>query len=284
MRAVVVPAATEQPVVADVPAPTAPRGGVVVRVGATGVCRSDWHAWAGPRRASPSRTCPATSWPGVVVDGRCRASTPVAGPATASRSRSSCGCGRCEWCRVRQRTGLPRPAAAGLHPLGLVRRARRPARRRHEPGRPCPSAVDVRERGRAWGAGSPRRTAPWWAVPALARGEWVTVVGAGGVGLSAVMIARALGRPAWSPSTGTREALAVASASAPSTPCLRRRHRHAGRGGRPDRRRHPRRRRRRRQRADLRRRRAEPAPPRPAGPGRAAATGRRVTRGCRWRG
>ena len=33
--------------VQDVPAPTPPPAGVVVRVGATGVCRSDWHGWQG---------------------------------------------------------------------------------------------------------------------------------------------------------------------------------------------------------------------------------------------
>ncbi|CAN5258870.1 zinc-dependent alcohol dehydrogenase family protein [soil metagenome] len=33
--------------VQDVPAPSPSRTGVVVRVGATGVCRSDWHGWQG---------------------------------------------------------------------------------------------------------------------------------------------------------------------------------------------------------------------------------------------
>ena len=33
--------------VRDVPAPEPPPAGVVVRVGATGVCRSDWHGWQG---------------------------------------------------------------------------------------------------------------------------------------------------------------------------------------------------------------------------------------------
>jgi alcohol dehydrogenase len=32
--------------VRDVPDPVPPDGGVVVRVHATGLCRSDWHAWA----------------------------------------------------------------------------------------------------------------------------------------------------------------------------------------------------------------------------------------------
>ena len=47
MRAVVIDEVRSQPVVRDVPDPSAPAGGVVVRVLATGMCRSDWHAWAG---------------------------------------------------------------------------------------------------------------------------------------------------------------------------------------------------------------------------------------------
>lgn len=35
------------PTIVDVPDPVAPADGVVVRVAATGVCRSDWHAWRG---------------------------------------------------------------------------------------------------------------------------------------------------------------------------------------------------------------------------------------------
>jgi alcohol dehydrogenase len=33
--------------VREAPDPVPPDGGVVVRVRATGLCRSDWHAWAG---------------------------------------------------------------------------------------------------------------------------------------------------------------------------------------------------------------------------------------------
>src|SRR3954449_12110856 len=33
--------------VREVPAPEPPPGGVVVRVAASGICRSDWHAWQG---------------------------------------------------------------------------------------------------------------------------------------------------------------------------------------------------------------------------------------------
>ncbi|ACQ81905.1 Alcohol dehydrogenase GroES domain protein [Beutenbergia cavernae DSM 12333] len=47
MRAVVVDAFGAPPHVREVPDPTCPPHGVVVDVRATGVCRSDWHAWAG---------------------------------------------------------------------------------------------------------------------------------------------------------------------------------------------------------------------------------------------
>ena len=47
MRALILDAVRGTPAVRDVPTPVPPPGGVVVRVMATGLCRSDWHAWAG---------------------------------------------------------------------------------------------------------------------------------------------------------------------------------------------------------------------------------------------
>ena len=47
MRAVQYAHTREVPRLVDLPDPGCPDDGVVVRVGATGVCRSDWHAWAG---------------------------------------------------------------------------------------------------------------------------------------------------------------------------------------------------------------------------------------------
>ena len=47
MRAVVYDAVGAPPQVREVPEPECPPGGVVVAVAATGVCRSDWHAWRG---------------------------------------------------------------------------------------------------------------------------------------------------------------------------------------------------------------------------------------------
>ena len=45
MRAVVYDAVGARPGIRDVPRPECPADGAIVRVEATGVCRSDWHAW-----------------------------------------------------------------------------------------------------------------------------------------------------------------------------------------------------------------------------------------------
>src|ERR1700760_2706787 len=47
MRAVVLDRIGGPLEVREVPDPVPPPGGVVVEVQATGLCRSDWHAWAG---------------------------------------------------------------------------------------------------------------------------------------------------------------------------------------------------------------------------------------------
>ena len=53
-----------------VPDPTPPPGGVVIRVGATGLCRSDWHGWMGH---DPSIALPHV--PGHELAGTVAAST-----------------------------------------------------------------------------------------------------------------------------------------------------------------------------------------------------------------
>ena len=47
MRAAVMEAVRAPLVVREVPEPACPRDGAIVRVEANGVCRSDWHAWVG---------------------------------------------------------------------------------------------------------------------------------------------------------------------------------------------------------------------------------------------
>jgi alcohol dehydrogenase len=188
MRAVVVDAVRAQPEVRDVPEPSAPAGGVVVRVAATGLCRSDWHAWAGHDDIAFPHV-PGHELAGEVVEvgpgvDNWRVGDRVTVPFV-------CGCGRCEWCRSGNAQVCPDQQQPGFTHWGSF--AELVALHAADTNLVAvPGAVDL---ATAAGLGCRFATA-FRALAARARlieGEWVTVIGAGGVGLSAVMIARALG-------------------------------------------------------------------------------------------
>jgi len=189
MRAALVDAANATPYVTEVAPPTLPSHGALIRVRASGVCRSDWHAWVGH---DPSVRFPHVhghEFAGEVVavgaDVRdLRIGTRVTAPFC-------CGCGRCGTCR------------SGHQQL---------CEREYQPG------FD------GWGSFAELVMVPWADVNVAALpddlddvvaaslgcrfmtayrglveqaqvrpGERVLVLGCGGVGLSSVMIASALG-------------------------------------------------------------------------------------------
>jgi D-arabinose 1-dehydrogenase-like Zn-dependent alcohol dehydrogenase len=184
----VIDAVRVRPEVREVPEPAAPAGGVVVQVLATGMCRSDWHGWAGHEDIAFPHV-PGHELAGVVVevaDGvrRWQVGDRVTVPFV-------CGCGRCEWCRSGQAEVCPDQQQPGFTHWGSF--AEYVALHAADT-----NLVAVPEPvGFAAAASLGCRFATAYrALVARARlveGEWVTVVGAGGVGLSAVMIARALG-------------------------------------------------------------------------------------------
>ncbi|CAA9377742.1 MAG: Alcohol dehydrogenase [uncultured Nocardioides sp.] len=188
MRAVVVDAVRGRPEVREVADPTAPAGGVVVRVGATGMCRSDWHAWAGHDEIAFPHV-PGHELAGVVVEvgdgvGRWAVGDRVTVPFV-------CGCGRCEWCLAGNAQVCPHQQQPGFTHWGSF--AELVALHAADTNLVAvPESVDL---ATAAGLGCRFATA-YRALVGRARlleGEWVTVIGAGGAGLSAVMIARALG-------------------------------------------------------------------------------------------
>ena len=188
MRAVVIDSVRAQPEVREVEAPFAPGGGVVVQVEATGVCRSDWHAWAGHDDIAWPHV-PGHELAGVVSEvgagvERWRVGDRVTVPFV-------CGCGRCEWCAAGEAQVCPDQEQPGFTHWGSF--AERVALHAADTNLVAiPQGIDF-----ATAASLGCRFATAYralvARAAVAKGEWVTVVGAGGVGLSAVMIARALG-------------------------------------------------------------------------------------------
>jgi alcohol dehydrogenase len=176
-------------VVEEVPDPAPPDDGVVVEVGATGICRSDWHAWVGhdPDVAPPH--VPGHELAGTVV-------------ATGREVRGSCegarvtvpfclGCGRCGPCRAGETQICDddyQPGFSGWGSfagyvalphadLNLV---------------PLPEALGFTEAA-ALGCRFMTAFAAVTVHGRPAEGDWVAVHGCGGVGLSAVLIAAAAG-------------------------------------------------------------------------------------------
>lgn len=188
MRAMIMDAVAGPLSIREVPDPVPPPGGVVVQVRATGLCRSDWHAWAGHDDIALPHI-PGHELAGVVVAvgeevRRWSVGDRVTAPFVL-------GCGRCEWCLAGDAQVCPQQEQPGFTYWGSFAEA------------VVLHAADVNlvaipegvsfEAAAALGC---RFATAYRALTARARvqaGEWVTVVGAGGVGLSAVMIATALG-------------------------------------------------------------------------------------------
>jgi alcohol dehydrogenase len=188
MRAVVYSAYGATPVLATVPEPDCPADGVLVRVGATGVCRSDWHAWRG-HDPVPLPHVPGHELAGVVAETgpevtRWRTGDRVTVPFV-------CGCGRCEYCRAGEAQVCPHQTQPGFTGPGsfadLVAL--------HAADTNLVALPDRIDFVTAASLGCRFATA-YRALTAHGRvrpGDWVAVHGCGGVGLSAVMIAAALG-------------------------------------------------------------------------------------------
>ena len=189
MRAVVVDAFGVLPEVREVPDPRPSPHGVVVRVEATGLCRSDWHAWVGH---DPDVSLPH-------VPGHELAGTVVAvgdevrrwAPGRRVTVPFVCACGACGVCRAGEGQVCPHQTQPGFTGWGslaeLVALDHADVNlvdlpddlsADHAAALGCRVATAYRavaDRGRV----RPR--------------EWLSVHGCGGVGLSAVMVGVALG-------------------------------------------------------------------------------------------
>ncbi|MGB3258371.1 MAG: alcohol dehydrogenase catalytic domain-containing protein, partial [Ornithinimicrobium sp.] len=111
VRAVQHRAYAERPAVVEVPEPQCPAGGVVVAVGATGLCRSDWHAWRGHEPVELPHI-PGHEFAGTIAE----VGPFVAGWRIGDRVTAPfvCGCGRCELCASGQAQVCPEQTQPGF--------------------------------------------------------------------------------------------------------------------------------------------------------------------------
>ena len=188
MRAVQYSAYGAMPTVVDVPEPDCPADGAVIRVVATGVCRSDWHAWQGHDPVGLPHV-PGHEFAGVIAE---------VGPDVTTRRVGErvtvpfvCGCGTCAYCLAGDAQVCPDQTQPGFTGPGSF--AELVAVHAADLNVvPLPDEVDLVT---AASLGCRFATA-YRALTTHGRvrpGDWVAVHGCGGVGLSAVMIAAALG-------------------------------------------------------------------------------------------
>ena len=170
--------------------PDAAAGGVVVRVAATGMCRSDWHGWQGHDPDIVLPHVPGHELAGMVAAvGRRRAR--LGGRRPGDRAvrlrlrplRRSARAGDQQVCERQTSPASPTGARSPSTSRSTPPTSTWSPSRTSSTSPPPPRSA----------AGSPRRSAPSCRSAACGPGEWVAVHGCGGVGLSAVQIAAAAG-------------------------------------------------------------------------------------------
>ncbi|MFP5076400.1 zinc-dependent alcohol dehydrogenase family protein [Rhizobium sp. YIM 134829] len=189
MKAMVYDRFGAEPEIARLPDPTPTEEGVVIAVGATGLCRSDWHGWMGHDPDIRLPHVPGHEFAGrIVATGRQVSRFKVGDRVTVPFVS---GCGRCSECRSGNQQVCPSQFQPGFTHWGSFAEF---------------VAIDFAETNlvalpetiddaTAASLGC-RFATSFRAIVDQARvgpGEWVAVHGCGGVGLSAIMIATALG-------------------------------------------------------------------------------------------
>lgn len=187
MRAAVVRAFNEDLSLETVPDPDCPANGVVLEVAACGVCRSDYHGWVGEHPKVSDGSILGHEYCGTVV-----AAGPQAKHTIGDRLIAPfiLGCGDCPACQTGASNTCEHSVVPGFGAPGayaefvavpfdhnLV----------HLPDTLSPAL--------AAGLGC-RVTTAWHALTDRAgvrAGEWVAVHGTGGIGLSALLLAKMLG-------------------------------------------------------------------------------------------
>lgn len=167
--------------------PDCPADGVILKVLACGVCRSDWHGWTGEHPRVKPGQIGGHEYCGEVVEAGPRATWSVGDRVVAPFILA---CGACPSCQSGQGNTCPNQRLPGfVEPGAFAEYLAVPFD--HNLARLPDSMSPVL----AAGLGC-RVTTAWHALTgraALQAGEWLAVHGTGGVGLSALILGRALG-------------------------------------------------------------------------------------------
>ena len=189
MKAVVFEKFGAPPTIQHVADPTPAAEGVVIKVEATGLCRSDWHGWMGHDPDVKLPHVPGHELAGTVeAIGRQVTKWRVGDRVTVP---FACGCGRCHECASGNHQVCEQQFQPGFTAWGSF--AEQVAIDYADTNLVAlPAALDF---ATAASLGC-RFVTSFRAIVDRARvapGEWVAVHGCGGVGLSAIMIASAMG-------------------------------------------------------------------------------------------
>ncbi len=189
MRAVMFEAFNERPKLVTLPDPSPEPHGVVLKVEATGVCRSDWHGWVGHDSDIELPHVPGHELAGVVKAVGAdvtrwkvgdRATVPFVG-----------GCGTCYECHAGQQQVCHHQSQPGFTHWGSFAEYVS----LHKADLNLVALPETIAFSTAASLGC-RFVTSFRAVVdqgKVAAGQWVAVHGCGGVGLAAIMIANALG-------------------------------------------------------------------------------------------
>lgn len=189
MRAAVYEAFNAPIILQNIPDPACPSDGVVISLRACGICRSDWHAWNGSDGDVIAPHVGGHEFAGVIVE---------VGPDCSAFKKGDrvtapfiLGCGTCPDCLEGDATVCGQQHVVGFSGYGAFAEFLAVPHADFNLVR-LPEAMDFVT---AAGMGCRVTTAFRGVVDRgqLQSDEWLAVHGAGGVGLSAIMIAKALG-------------------------------------------------------------------------------------------
>jgi alcohol dehydrogenase len=187
MRAAVLRAYRADLAIEAVPEPACPEDGVVLQVLACGVCRSDWHGWVGEHpRVKPGQIL-GHEYCGIVAEAGPRARWV---PGDRVIAPFILACGECPSCQAGEQGVCPNQKLPGFAQPGAYAERLAVPHAHNLVRLPEGMAPAL-----AAGLGC-RVTTAWHALTgraAVRAGEWVAVHGTGGIGLSVLILGKAIG-------------------------------------------------------------------------------------------